>query len=587
MSDKIIRINSVQGFAATWQATRPTTLDLLDFTIPRGMTVDLSKSYIAVNCEIIHNQGDNVMNQRFYVDVEDNFQFNVPSSTLIRNASITCDRGQIENIRRNDSLACALWAMSNDAETCKGDLNMLGTFEDERGINNHTSYLLDCVVNNTNPDGTSDGRRSRQIARDIKIPIKDIFGIGQAEDWSTDIFGETRIHLETNIGKKLSPAKVGGDEDTSLSFDGSTFWGACNAISAAPAGTAVSELTLTVNYIDLDENLTCPFYVGEPVVLGGGHAPDGGGAGSEIGAGNIKTSTILAGGTGNTVGDTGALTGGTGTGATYTVTTVTTGAVTAYTVDVQGLGYVIGDVLTMSQGGADATITVNTVSTESFGVITQIEKVIGTEKNLKLTFAAPIYTVGAGAAEDLSSLTIKAQNSQVQTVVVNRAELVLYTVDEPNPSESFRYMTYLTEQDNGNARPELHRQYIVEPECQNLLVASIENNVILPSHPYTSYRMSIDNEDITGNRSVAVDTPLQYDRLNRCLNENSNIDWKNAQMKYYNSDGTQTAAMNSPITMICETMPLTNENKKVGIEIDATGATVEQLILYKQIQKTI
>lgn len=62
---------------------------------------------------------------------------------------------------------------------------------------------------------------------------------------------------------------------------------------------------------------------------------------------------------------------------------------------------------------------------------------------------------------------------------------------------------------------------------------------------------------------------------------------KNAQMKYYNSDGTQTTAMNSSITMICETMPLTNENKKVGIEIDATGATVEQLILYKQIQKTI
>jgi hypothetical protein len=39
--------------------------------------------------------------------------------------------------------------------------------------------------------------------------------------------------------------------------------------------------------------------------------------------------------------------------------------------------------------------------------------------------------------------------------------------------------------------------------------------------------------------------------------------------------------------MICETMAITKENKKVGLEIDATGETVQQLILYKQIVKSI
>ena len=585
--DKIIKINSVQGFAANWFNVLPTTLDLCDFTIPRGLTVDLSRSYIAFNVEISSNQ-NTVHNTDLFIDVFDDQPFNMPSSTLIRNANISCDRGQIESIRRHDSLACALFSVSQDAETQKGDLNLLGSFVDERGLGNQTSYMLDAVVDNTNPDGTNDGRVSRQIARDIKIPIKDVFGIGQAEDWSTDVFGETRIHLETNF-RKLQTRKLGGNEDTSLSFDGTTFWGACEALANETAGSAITELTLSVDYINLDENLTCPFFVGETVTLGGGHAASGaGGAGSNIGVGNVKTSTLLSGGTGNTVGDTGALTGGTGTGATYIVTTVTTGAVTAYTIDAQGLGYVDGDVLTMSQGGADATITVNTVSTESFATITQIERVIGTREDLKLTFGTAIYTVGA-VNEDLSSLTIKAQQSENNTIVVNRAELVLYTVDEPNPSNSFRYMTYLTEEDNGNGLDHLHRQYIVEPDCQNLIVASIENGKLLPQNPFTSYRISIDNEDQTGNRSVVWGSPLQQERLNRCLNENSNIDFKNAQMAYYSSSGTQAAAYGQNIMIIAETMPLTNGNKKVGLEIDSTGlaAKNQQMILYKQVQRTI
>ena len=236
MSDKIIKINSVQGFAESWGPNAsPTTLDLVDFVIPRGLTVDLSKSYVAFNVETFQNQA-NVCNVDLFVDVEQDESYNTPSAALFRNASIACDKGQIENIRRLDTLSCGLWAMSNDAETQKGDLNMFGAFTDERGEGNKTSMLLDCVVDNTNPDGTSDGRVSRQISRDIKVPIKDMFGIGMAEDWSTDIFGETRIHCETNF-KKLQTRKLGGNEDTLNSFDGTTPWGACEALANQPAAT--------------------------------------------------------------------------------------------------------------------------------------------------------------------------------------------------------------------------------------------------------------------------------------------------------------------------------------------------------------
>ena len=49
--DKVIRITSQQGFGEQWVAsgaakTPPVTLNLCDFTIPRGMNIDMSKSYI-------------------------------------------------------------------------------------------------------------------------------------------------------------------------------------------------------------------------------------------------------------------------------------------------------------------------------------------------------------------------------------------------------------------------------------------------------------------------------------------------------------------------------------------------------------
>jgi len=581
MSDKIIKINSVQGFAETWlESASPTTLGLVDFVIPRGITADLSKSYIAYNVQTTSDQPDKVHNVDLFLDVQGGEPFNTPNSALLRNASISCDKGQIENIRRLDSLSCGLWSMSNDAETQKGDMNALATYEDERGLGNRTSFLLDCVVQNVNPDGTNDGRKSRQISRDIKIPLKDMFGIGMAEDWSTDIFGETRIHCETNFNK-LETYKLGGQEDTKLSFDFTNTWGSCEDITLAAAAT-VDDITLKVDYINLDVDLVCPFFVGQSVIMSAQE-------------GIISQATLVQGGAGYAVGDTGALTGGGGTGATYTVSAIqtvgaNTGVISGFTLTTEGIDYVLSNVLTFGGNGttpATCQVTGLTAPITGNAIIDEIETELNAGKEqVKISFATAIHTNGA-AADTLRNVFIKAENSQTNSIVVNRAELVLFTVNQPNPSESFQYVTYLTEQDNGNSLVNLHRQYIVEPECQNLFVAHILNNAILPAAPYTSYRISVDNEDITGNRSVVVDSPLQYDRLNRCLNLNSTVEWKNAQMRFYQSDQSQVNAYGKYISMICETMAITKENKKVGLEIDATGETVQQLILYKQIVKSI
>ena len=47
MSDKVIRITSQQGFSASWKNdAKPSGLNLLDFTIPRGMNISIIQDFL-------------------------------------------------------------------------------------------------------------------------------------------------------------------------------------------------------------------------------------------------------------------------------------------------------------------------------------------------------------------------------------------------------------------------------------------------------------------------------------------------------------------------------------------------------------
>jgi len=529
MGDKVIRINSVQGFSDSFTNTvKSTLLNLCDFVIPRGITVDLSKSYVAFNTQInsaetLAASGVGAYNNNLFIDVDDGEKFNVPNSSLIRTARMTCDRGQVESIRRLDTLSSALWGVSGDAEDKKSDMNVFGDFENGRGIKNKTSYFLDTVVNNTNPDGTIiDGLVSKQAARDIKVPIKDIFnGVGDADDWSTDVFGETRIHLETNWDKVQSYA-LGGVEGTSASFDTTTNWGAMDDINGVANTATITVVDTVVEYTAVplkggQFEYTLPFHVGQKVAISGTTTPSAGGA-----------STPMVPGTG--------------------------------TNNLQG-------------------------------IIKQIEFLEGAGNGkCRITFEEAIWQQQQAANQDVSAIKLDAVIDQVNTIVVNSAQLVLYTVDAEEPSENYTYKTWTTEEDNGNGLQNFNRQYMVEPECCNLIVSHANNGAILPNRAYVNYRIAIDNVDQTGNRSVAPDSPLQFDRLQRCLVENADIEWNNAQMAFYKNTDTQADAMGSPISIIAETMPITLGLKKVSLEINAAGsgnAGIEQLVLFKQITKTI
>ena len=525
MGDKVI--TSQQGFADSWNIglvntddTVPRTLNLCDFTIPSGYVIDMSKSYVAFNTSIADAAGAQVVNAGLQLQtVDKDTIFNVPNSALIRNCAISCSNaGQLESIRRNDTLSCGVWGLSHTAEEMKGDMNTLSVFNGGAGASIGTSFNLDRVCDNITPDGgtTMTGLNglpitSSNISRDVKIPIKDMFGVGVVEDWDTSKWGETRIHLETNF-QLLRAQEWGGAEDTTLGFDGTTFQGAVVAPAAVAAG-ADAPVLIEIEHNSGEWEYTCPFFVGQTLEVNG----------------NV-----------------------TGTGA-----------------------------------FATATVVIETIQYQ----LDSLANPITGSTAVYVGLSASYYNNATGAPTTLTDVVIRANIAENLKITVNRAELVLFTKPQGNTSSAYEYVTYTTEEDNGNAILHFNRGYMLEPEAENVLIACCDNGQILPKTDLISYRYAINNDEQTGNRDVltsnitAFASPIQYDRLSRCLNRSAQIPFRNTGLTFYQQEVTQANALNMPISMICETVEVTKESKMLNLEIHSTA--LNQIILYKQIAKRI
>mgnify|MGYP003627189213 CR=1 FL=1 len=548
MSDKVIRIGSQQGFADNWNnAGAPSSLNLVDFEIPPGMIVDLSKSYIAFNTQITPavqtlvstppNTGTNNKGE-FATDTPINSMlrldnlgatgecYEAPNVALIRNARISCDKGQIESIRRVDTLKSALFNMEHDREERKDDMNAFAAPKSGvLGNGNQSSYFLDTVIRNTDGAALANvitGATSRQLSRDVKVPLKSMFGIAEgAEAWDTSKFGTTRIHCETNW-KHVKSQVLGGAEDVSAGFIPSgavgTQFGAMDVVTALAGDANVRTLKSSLTYTNYQQQF--PFFVGQNVLV---------------------SATI----TGNT---------------------------TSAFVDIPfRISALMFDTATQKMDIAlDPTINPTTGA--------------GTGQ------AGGIFNDTAGPL-NVTAITMKADNTYATdaSITVNRAELVLFTKPEMSTPSEYQYVTYSTEED---AAPEnltsFARGYVMEAEAEQMIVCLAPPNHILPSSEYSSYRYAVDNEDMTGNRSVRVGSPLQYDRLTRAL-DNQYTDWRSAQLRFFNQTPitpTQILAYDKQNATIVDTLPLKATQKYVDLQIEKTAA-IADLRIYKQMVRSI
>ena len=520
MADRVIKITSQQGFSEQWTVANtagPQLLNLCDFTIPRGLNVDLSKSYVSFESAIV--PGDAVpVNAAWYMDVDGTTQkYSVPTSALIRNASIRNDRGQIESVRRVDTLSCALWSLTNTQEAQQGDLNTFSIIEDQRGLNNYTSYNLNTVTNNTSNNGlnvqASIGK-SVGINRDLKVPLKDIFGVGGAEKYSTSIFGETRIHLETNFNK-LKSVVLGGSEGTSTMATNATFFGEMDGNAALAGGADFGKVIETSGTYGNWE-LTYPFFVGQAVVV------------------KFKVDGVAA---------------------------------TPVNAVIDSIRYQTNNTANPPTG---------------------LGKVFA-------TLSVNLHNNGTATAQAITEVIVDAKIDGAVTNQITRAELVLYVIeDDGDMPQNLTFPTYTTEEDNGNNLVSFSKQYQLEAQADAVLIACCNLGAILPKKVVESYRYAIDQIEQTGNRDIRMSgqgntaqaTPLQFDRLQRCLEEQIGVGWRSGLMKFHEQLVAQGAAYTNPITMICETLEETPQPKMMNIEIEC-AALLQQLVIYKHMTKTV
>ena len=613
MSEQILKLQPTNSYGETAKPGAFINSKLLDFTIPGNSTYDLSKSYIALNMSALPTANvagapagvldtDTALySQEIVLQVGANpatpgaapivgqYQSALCAS-LVRNAQMfSQNRGMVESIRRVDTLRQILYNLENDKKEIEDNLNSFGTLQGRRGIGNRTTSLHHTVTNNTNSSGQVDlAHKSYGIARDFRIPLSDLFGVGNAM-WNGLVYGDTRINLELNINK-LYLLQLGGAESTSISNDSVNTWGACED-QTIPINSDATELVLTTDYDDVGLNM--PFHVGQSIVVNGTSDNTPGTGVQSVSAGTL--------GAGYTVGGTGVLGGAGGNQtATYEVTTIDgNGVPTGVNVTAPGSGYTVGEVLALD--GADgspgaARVTILTLTAAAPGPIATKRVIIDSIKydaltKVTLTTRTSWHTTG-GVLEAISDLKIDADVANILTsqIRIHNAEIVLSQMPGVNGPSEIDYRTYSTEEQSGNAQPVYFHQYTIEPQAQNLIVAHCNPGEIACQREWLDYRLAINNVDVTGNRSVRYAQNLHQDRVLRFMNNRGqNI----SNLSFRSLDNVATQSTNQiEVFPICETLPIRPEPKIVTLNLEAnpagqTATTIGDVIMYKELIKTI
>lgn len=160
------------------------------------------------------------------------------------------------------------------------------------------------------------------------------------------------------------------------------------------------------------------------------------------------------------------------------------------------------------------------------------------------------------------------------------------------------YITIINETDNGNGLTQFNKQFLLQPECIGFIIIQI--GVATPFVPdigdLSSYRLSIDQLDVVGNRDIPTDinNGLQYEVMNKLflnlglpLNKtilgNAVLDDIFATQTQTQGDGKGTMMfIGSPTSM-------TDDNKILNISLNARtdGATIKQVDIYKFLVKKL
>ncbi len=271
--DRITKINSVQG--GNFDASQ----NLVDFIIPPSMVINMSKSHLMINCDI-QNDGSAGINNTVLLKndfARDESYGLVPAPIMIKHASLEFENtGKVEDIRDVNVLKCNMDEFLRDPieKVCQ-------SYNGFNGINDG-NVLSGSPFRDLVKEGDV---VSINKSHDIRVDMKDLFGLGEVEQLDTGRYGQGMAHFtldldnigfQTSAGKTADDVQGGGywDQierrsnalDTALSTNGSVGTrGALDSGTIASADIAGAVYPMTRDYDSLEDS---PFYVGQQVEYG-------------------------------------------------------------------------------------------------------------------------------------------------------------------------------------------------------------------------------------------------------------------------------------------------------------------------------
>ncbi len=483
--NELVKINSQETGA--FSATK----NRVSFVIPESAdVVDLSKSYINVNMSL-NGDGTNISASNVAFTDFASDAYDVDPCMLVKNITVDCaKKGLLESIRRAD-IYSSMKKQYEDDDQDKEDDNHLG-LNCPRGKN---KFAL-TPFRELNVD-----RASRELDHDVRIPLKDVIGLGAVPQYDLSKFGRTKISCEMNFDKLAASFSL-GNGDNSWSDDGNEL-GACTDDTNNSGGNQDQIVLITSKSYEIEDfRYESPFWVGQQLAV--------------TRTDRVDTRTV--------------------------------------NVSVANVGYNSGN------------------------------------KKLYVT-TSPAYGNSANGTS-IQTITVKGVNPTTNTLVINSAELVVEYNSDKNAPSQVSIMTATTEEDNGSGRESLNKQYMVEPEAMSVMVCFPEANSIYSNKPFTSYRISVDNEPLT-NRDVERDSPLDYDRKARYMQNKGKAVSCLRQKNLNKTEEPKTSEDNSvrydrDNNSIIEALPITSDMKKLGLEINSTAShPIHEMVLFKEMLKTL
>jgi hypothetical protein len=186
------------------------------------------------------------------------------------------------------------------------------------------------------------------------------------------------------------------------------------------------------------------------------------------------------------------------------------------------------------------------------------------------------------------------------TLIILGAKLGLCTVDGAKvetPNE-LQYLTFTSEEYSVGEQAFMNKVFEIEPECVNTFLLWNNGSVLSTNTDITSYRLRCDNVDLfdrdiflgySSGENATTNDPSHYEMLNKTF-LNAGIPLKSlvAGNVVRTSIATTTKyAEENNILMICAPVPMTAVSKKFQVNLEAKDTTIGNVILYKQVVKSI